>query len=46
MKGSGASGSGATPSGSNGSRTMSRADFEALDPASRMKVLQDKTQII
>lgn len=46
LKGSGASGSGAAPSGSNGSRTMSRADFEALDPASRMKALQDKTQII
>ena len=46
LKGSGASGSGATPGGGTGGRTMSRADFEALDPASRVKALQDKTQII
>ncbi|QMT41247.1 DUF6651 domain-containing protein [Neisseria shayeganii] len=46
LKGSGASGAGTTPGGSGGGKTLSREQFEALDPASRMQALQDKVQII
>ena len=46
LKGSGASGGGATPSAGSGGKTMTRADFEKLDPASQMKTLQDKVQIV
>lgn len=46
LKGSNASGAGTAHNGGNGSKTMGRAEFEKLDPASQMKTLQDKVTIV
>lgn len=47
LKGSGASGSGAGPSsqGAGGKKTITRAQFEALDPAARAKTVSDGTAV-
>lgn len=46
LKGTGSSGSGARPSnggGANGRNTMTRAEFDRLDPASQMKKIEEVT---
>lgn len=47
LKGSGASGSGAGPSnqGAGGKKSITRAQFEALDPAARAKTISDGTAV-
>lgn len=46
LKGSGSSGSGARPGADGkGGKTMSRASFDALDPAARAKTIADKITI-
>ena len=46
LKGNNASGGGASANHGAAGRTMSRAEFEQLDPASQMKTLQDKIAIV
>lgn len=47
LKGTVGSGTGAKPNaGSGGGRSMPRAEFEKLDPASQMKTVQDQVQIV
>lgn len=47
LKGSGASGSGAGGShGANGSKTMTRAQFDNLDATSRMQAMRDGNKIV
>lgn len=46
LKGSGASGAGTSAGGASGGKTMPRAAFEKLDPASQMKTLSDGVQVV
>jgi len=48
LKGTGHSGTGASggTGGANGAKTMSRAEFEKLDPAGRARTMADKVQLV